>query len=219
MLTLVYKELVQLRSHLVQSFGILAAILLLFGKLSPTMMISYCYVFPLVNAMTIPQLSFTHEERGNTFVFLRSLPIRPGEIVGSKYLLSVLTTALFASAIFVAGPLTSMPSSKILTLVSVIMSFSLVIAGVSLFMHFWLGLKSARTALIVLTLVAAIPGMLVMKSAETTGAVMEQIGGIIEFTQTPAGVLSATALGLLAMAVSWALSTRIFVKRDIGQMP
>jgi ABC-type Na+ efflux pump permease subunit len=44
------------------------------------------------------------EEIGNTFAFLRSLPIRPREIVGAKYVVSVLVTLAFVVVLAVAGP-------------------------------------------------------------------------------------------------------------------
>ncbi len=218
MFTLIYKEVTQLRSHLAQTLGLLAALLILSAKFVPTLGITYALVFPIVSALTLPQISFAQEERGNTLVFLRSLPIQPGAIVGSKYVLSILVTVAFAVVVLALGPFPYLGSPESLTTISAVVFLSLFLASVSLLLHFWLGLKSAKTALLVTSFLSAIPTMLLFTSAGNAEILAQRFADLAAFVSTPTGAFVIVLAGLLVMAGSWAISTAIFAKRDTSQM-
>lgn len=95
MWSLVRKEFAYLRKFLLQMAFIFLAIIVIFGQRDPNMAAVYFRILPIVMSMTIPQAIFAYEERGNTFIFLRSLPLRPGQIVAVKYVFSVLLVAFF----------------------------------------------------------------------------------------------------------------------------
>ena len=221
MWNLVYKEIVQLRSYLIQTLGFLAVAILLFGRLSPVLMMSYLYVFPVVMAMTLAQLAFTQEERGNTFAFLRSLPIRPREIVGAKYVVSVLVTLAFVVVLAVAGPAGAASGTALLAAISTVTLVSFLLAAVSYFLHFWLGVKSARVALILLSFVAAIPMMLVLRSGPrgVSAFFAERLSGLTSLAGSPGGVALAFLLGLAVLFVSYAASAKLFASRDLCPLP
>ena len=74
MLSLVQKEFVQLRSTILQLLGLMVVAALFFGRIAEELAMSTLFALPLVLAITLPQMIFEQEERGNTFVFLRALP-------------------------------------------------------------------------------------------------------------------------------------------------
>ncbi len=148
---LVSKEFVQMRSQLLQTVGFLALALVVFSRTSPDMVLTFFNVFPVVMAMTLPQLSFMHEERGHTFCFLRALPMRPWEIVAAKYLATFVVMVGFGILLLLVGTLViAVRPTVLMAHLTVILLLSLLLAAISYFFHFWLGLKAARVALLVL---------------------------------------------------------------------
>lgn len=95
MFNLAYKEFVQIRRHLLQIVVFLILTIVVFARTTPSFALGYLYVLPVVFGMTLPQVIFEQEERGNTFAFLRALPIHPREIVAAKYLVAGLLNLAF----------------------------------------------------------------------------------------------------------------------------
>jgi len=182
---------------------------------------SYICVYPVVAAMTLPQIVFGQEERGNTFVFLRALPIRPNEIVAAKYVVSALVTFAFVALLALLGPLGSLGGATLRAAVSTVTLASFVLAAVSYFLHFWLGAKSARVALLLLTFAAAIPMMLLVKmgSGGAAADISARFSRIVSLAGSPAGVGLAFALGLAIFFLSYAASSLLFTRRDLSQLP
>ncbi len=220
MFNLVYKEFVQIRQYLLQIVGFLALAIVIFGRSSPSFAMTYIYVMPVVFAMNLPQIVFGQEERGNTFVFLRALPIRPAGIVAAKYLVSVLLTVAFLAVIGLAAVAGLVPTEMALVAVSAVGLISFALSGVSFFLHFWLGQKSARVALILVTFALAAPVMLVAGKMSSLGATFtDGFARLTALASTPAGVCLATAVGLALLGASYAASAWIFTRRDLSRMP
>lgn len=217
---LVYKEFVQVRSYLLQILGFLAVAVLFLGRLSPAFIMSYLTVFPVVLSMTLPQMVFGQEERGNTFVFLRSLPIRPRDIVAAKYLMSVVVIVAFVAILALAGPTGALPKEDVMIAIATVTLVSFILAGLSYFLHFWLGVKSARVALLLVTFAAGIPVLLVFQSKEGMAAfIASKLAGLEPLATSPTGVALAFAIGLAALFISYAGSAWLFTKRDLSRLP
>lgn len=220
MMNLVYKEFVQLRNYILQVVGFMALAIVLFGKISPSFAMSYLYVLPVVMSMTLPQMIFGQEERGNTFVFLRALPIRPGEIVAAKYLVSVIVTVAFLGVIGLSGALGVIPVESVLAALFTVSLASFFLSGLSFLLHFWLGVKSARVALILTTFSLAVPVMLLARRQGDAAEVLSGwVAGLEPIATSVPGVLLAAAVGLLLLAASFAGSAWIFTRRDLSRLP
>jgi predicted permease len=221
MWNLVYKEFVQIRTYLLQIFGFLTLAVVIFGRATPAIMMSYLYVFPVVVGMTLPQIIFGQEERGNTFTFLRALPIRPREIVAAKYLVSVAVTLVFAVLLAVLGPIGSVRGAALMAALSAVILISFALAAVSYFLHFWLGVRSARVALLLVTFGAAIPMMLVFRggSGGVSAALAARLSAVGPLAGSPAGVVLALGLGLGVLYISYSASAWLFAKRDLSRLP
>lgn len=219
MWNLVYKDIVQLRLQLLQMVALVVLMMIAFGRTSPDFAMIYVYVAPVVLAMSLPQMSFGLEERGNTFGFLRALPIQPSEIVAAKYLLSVSVTLFFLALIGLAAVAGIISASSAFLATSVVALASFVLAGLSYFLHFWLGLKSARMALVLLTFAWLIPVMLVAKLPGGPAAVEQKLAWLKPLATSWAGVGLAGGLGLAVLAVSGLASAWLFTKRDLSRLP
>ena len=220
MANLLYKEFAQIRTYLLQILGFLALTIVVFGRMSPSFAMSYLQVLPVVFAMTLPQVIFEQEERGNTFVFLRALPIRPAEIVAAKYATSVLLTAAFLAVMILAGVTGLVGQGVDWVALSTVGFASLALSGVSFFLHFWLGSKSAKVALILVTFALGLPLMLaVAKRGDLGQSLGEGLGQLAELANTPLGVCLAIAAGLAVLGAAYAASARIFTKRDLSRLP
>lgn len=222
MWSLVYKEFVQIRTYLLQIFGFLTLAVIIFGRATPAIMMSYLYVYPIVAGMTLPQIVFGVEERGNTFTFLRALPIRPREIVAAKYLVTVGVTLVFALLLAVLGPMGSVSGTALMAALSAVILISFALAAVSYFLHFWLGVKSARVALLFVTFAAAIPVMFLFRGRSTGGTsayLTMKLSEIGPLAGSPAGVAMASGLGLGILYISYLASAWLFTKRDLSRLP
>ncbi len=220
---LVSKEFVQMRSYLLQIVGFLALALVALGRAQPDMALSFFNVFPVVMAMTLPQLSFTHEERGNSFAFLRALPMRPWEIVAAKYLVSFLVTLCFGLLLLLAAKLTGTPrSATLMADLTVVLLISFLVAAASYFLHFWLGLKAARVALLVLVGAVAVVFMLVVvPHPSTVTALLSSPAGVklTALATSPLGPVLSVVLGAMLLFASFAASARVFAARDLSRLP
>jgi len=220
MMNLVYKEFVQLRLYLLEIAGFMALAVIVFGKANPDFAMSYVYVFPVVLGLTLPQIVFGQEERGNTFAFLRSLPIRPSEIVAAKYLVSAVVTVVFLALIGLAGALRVVPLQGVYVAVSAVGFASFALAGISFFAHFWLGQKQARVALLLITFTLAIPVMLLSRGGGSTAAILgAKLAWLEPLVTSPDGVCVALAAGLAVFSLSFVSSAWLFAKRDLSRLP
>lgn len=220
MLVLVYKEFTQVRSYLFRILAFMAAALLLLGRVSPAFITSYLTVFPVVLSMTLPQMAFTLEERGNTFVFLRSLPIRPRDIVAAKYLISVIVNTAFVALIALAGPTGALPMKGVMAAMTTVALATFVLAGLSYFLHFLLGTKSAEIALLGVSFAAILPVALIMQAkGNASQTVSAMLARLEPLATSPAGVGLAFAIGLAVLFVSYLASSWLFTRRDLSRLP
>lgn len=216
---LVVNELRSLRNYLLQMVGFITLATLVFIRSEPQFVTSYFTIFPIIMAMMLPQISFTQEERANTFVFLRSLPLKPRDIVAAKYIVSGIVTLLFLSFIYVGR--VALPSLNLTySIATVVVIASCLLAGISYFQHFALGLKSAKTALLITFL--AISGLITVVSQNATVQTWltsnpaKQAFSVID---SMAGNIAALLIGACIMYVSYRLSAALFTKRDVSQLP
>ncbi len=220
MRSLVYKEFVQLKSYLIQVFGLMAIASLLFGRIAQALLLSILYALPVTSAMTLPQMVFQEEERGNTFVFLRALPIRPREIVAAKYAVSALTTAASLAAIGLAWLTGAIGKETALASAFGVGLTCFALSALSLFLHFWLGPKQAKTALILVTFGLAIPLVVLAQGEGGTDATLGRLTSRFQpLAASWTGLLFVAAVGAALLGVSFAASSAIFTRRDVSRLP
>lgn len=215
---LVLNELKMLKSYFLQILGFLAVAILLFRTRAPQLVVTYFTVFPLVMAMTLPQMSFAQEERGKTFVFLRALPVRPWYIVAAKYSMSVLVLACFL--ILILFGVYYMPELELsLAQASTITLLSAFAGSFSFLLHFLLGLKSAKVGLLVSVFAIGGPAMLLSQNPSVQtwisgpGAL-----GLLRFANSLPGLLASIFGACMVLLISFALSAATFTRRDISQL-
>lgn len=220
MFPLVQKEFVQLRRQLLQYLAVITVAILVFGRFEPSVGMAYITIFPLVLATTLPQASFMYEERENTFAFLRTLPIPPGQIVGSKYVFSALITVLL-ELLIILGSLfyPEVAEYGLWAMVSITTLIAMFLSSLSLLLHFTLGLKSARTALLVVIMLIALPfGALQASNVDGAGLIGGWATDVLVLLNSLAGVLVAAGVSAVLMLASWYASTQIFSRRDLSKM-
>jgi hypothetical protein len=95
------------------------------------------------------------------------------------------------------------------------------LSALSLFLHFWLGTKAAKVALIVTTFGLSIPVMLAAKGQGGVGgsALGGFIGRVEPLATSYAGILVSLAVGLVVLGISLAGSATIFTGRDLSRLP
>ncbi|MGE5579391.1 MAG: ABC-2 transporter permease [Bacillota bacterium] len=220
MFSLVHKEFMQLRSTLLQVLGLMVVAATVLGRVAEELVMSSLFALPVVLAMTLPQLIFEQEERGNTFVFLRALPIRPSEIVAAKYLVSAITTIVSLALIGLARLTGALTAEVVLASIFGVGLICFALSALSLFLHFWLGTKPAKAALIVTTFALAIPVMLAAKSKAGVGSVFGGIVGRVQSLATSySGIPVSLAVGLVILGISYVASAAIFSRRDLSRLP
>lgn len=219
MLPLVQKEFVLLRKQLLQ-IAVIVILIGFVGRIDPGMGFAYLAVFPVVFAMSIPQLSFSTEERANTLAFLKTLPIPPGVVVGSKYVFTAATVLLLELFIVFFGLVMlrfSVENAR--AVVSVTMLLTCLLSSLSLFVHYWLGIKSAKTVLQVgrftIVIIAITLGM---NEGALFMSLQEWAASVASLAASPAGPFGASAIGALLLLVSWYGATRIFATRDVTKL-
>lgn len=219
MLPLVQKEFVLLRKQLLQ-IAVIVILIGFVGRIDPGMGFAYLAVFPVVFAMSIPQLSFSTEERANTLAFLKTLPIPPGVVVGSKYVFTAATVLLLELFIVFFGLVMlrfSVENAR--AVVSVTMLLTCLLSSLSLFVHYWLGIKSAKTVLQVgrftIVIIAITLGM---NEGALFMSLQEWAASVASLAASPAGPFAASTIGALLLLVSWYGATRIFATRDVTKL-
>lgn len=220
MLSLVQKEFSQLRSTIFQVLTLMVASALILSRVAEEMMMSMMVALPVVLSMTLPQTIFEQEERGNTFVFLRSLPIRPSQIVAAKYVVSATMTIVSVAIIGLAGITGALSKEAVLASVFGVGLVCFAMSALSLFLHFWLGARSAKIALIVTTFALAVPLMLAVKSKAGIESIFAGIVGRVQSLATSVtGIPVSLAIGLVFLGISYAASATIFSRRDLSRLP
>lgn len=219
MLPLVQKEFVLLRKQLLQ-IAVIVILIGFVGRIDPGMGFAYLAVFPVVFAMSIPQLSFSTEERANTLAFLKTLPIPPGVVVGSKYVFTAATVLLLELFIVFFGlVMLRFSVENVRAVVSVTMLLTCLLSSLSLFVHYWLGIKSAKTVLQVgrftIVIIAITLGM---NEGALFMSLQEWAASAASLAASPAGPFGASAIGALLLLVSWYGATRIFATRDVTKL-
>lgn len=219
MLPLVQKEFVLLRKQLLQ-IAVIVILIGFVGRIDPGMGFAYLAVFPVVFAMSIPQLSFSTEERANTLAFLKTLPIPPGVVVGSKYVFTAATVLLLELFIVFFGlVMLRFSVENVRAVVSVTMLLTCLLSSLSLFVHYWLGIKSAKTVLQVgrftIVIIAITLGM---NEGALFMSLQEWAASVASLAASPAGPFAASAIGALLLLVSWYGATRIFATRDVTKL-
>lgn len=222
MWSLARKEVIQLRSHLIQIFLALTAVILIVGNNSPQFAFGYLNVFPVVMAMTLPQVIFTYEERSNTFVYLRSLPVRPRQIVAAKYVVSALVLlGLLALDLGFGYFVLTLDRTLLATLALTVLAAGFLL-GLSLYTHFRCGLNAARIVLLVVLFAVGLPGLLIAKQMEdpqSLTGLLASLQSARDFVGTGAGLLLALVAASFLLWLSYLASVRIFTRRDVSQLP
>lgn len=216
---LVLSDLWMLRKYLLQIFGFVALAIIVFIRPAPHFIATYFTVFPVVTAMTLPQISFTQEERSQTFVFLRSLPLSPRHIVAAKYIVAMFINILFWAAILAAQAF--LPVLQ-LTYVhaGLIMLIACFLSSISYLQHFILGLKSAKTALLLTFFGLSALGMFIGQTpvvkAWLQSSAAEQL---FVSANNFAGSLIGALVGAVLLFISYQLSVLVFTRQDISKLP
>lgn len=222
MWALVRKEFTHLRKFILQVAVIFVAIVILFGQRNPEMTAVYFRILPIVMGMTIPQTIFTYEERGNTFIFLRSLPLRPNQIVAAKYVFSLLL--LTSSGLLSLGIITWLVSEHSPIDLNLMILLSSALMALSLYLHFRLGVNSAKTALLVLVLGSGVfvGGILTWTRGQQVLASLlsaELLSTLRDFASTQQSLLVTAVLSAFLLFISYFASAGLFSRRDVTQLP
>lgn len=217
MLTLVYKDFVALRRQIFFYIGIVGFFTLMMvvsGEVSGA--VAYLTAWPVVFAVSLSVMAFSYEERGEGLAYLRTLPIAPSVIVGSKYLFTAMVILLFEllPVLFLAFVPGEMGSLAVLAIPILAAAF---LSSFNLLVLFWLGLKTGQAAIAVLTGLLVPVGILMPRLAK--GGRFDWLGGIVALGNNVIGLLAALGIAALCMMLSWALATRIFTRRDLSRMP
>lgn len=220
MSALIYKEFVQMRNYLLQVGLVIIIAIVLFGQSLEGFILPYLGILPLVMAMTLPQMLFGLEERGGTLVYLRSLPVRPRQIVASKFIVSlliVLGLMLIQLGYAVAvGQLDSALSGIGTNLV--VAAFLL---GLSLYVHFRLGTNRAKIALLVSLTALALVGMALMQNPRvanwfTSSDLVLKITSMFGQAQ---GALLGLGIAAIVLSMFYGVSAKVFSRQDASRMP
>lgn len=215
---LIEKEFVVARKQLTHIFGFLIAAVLILGRTRASMAYAYLTVLPVITAAILPQLSFAAEERFNTFAFLRTLPLSPRAVVGAKYaFVALVLVALELVMVGFVGLYIPTMVPMLPQALSTTVFIASVLSSLSLLLHFWLGVKSAKSVLMLVALVLVLPVGLSGDGGAGTAfaAVVEEWSA---FSSTTGGVVTSIVFGALLMLGSWSLSSRIFARRDLSRL-
>lgn len=97
---------------------------------------------------------------------------------------------------------------------------SFTLSGLSFLDHFWLGSRSTKVVLILISFAAGVPLTLAVANKGTVGVALNRlIARLAPLAATPAGLILAIAVGLLILSASCAVSSWIFAKRDLSRLP
>ena len=217
---LVNKEFVQLRLYAIPVVGLMVLWVVALGRVVPTTAITVFNALSVAMAFNLPAYSFAQEERNSTFVFMRTLPLRPHEIVAAKYLATGVFTVAVPLLGLALGPLSGLVGPDMLIRVTMVLSLSLFLGAVNFFLHFWLGLKAAKSAsLVVLIGVAAVVVLLISNVPALAELVQPWLARLAPLAASWGGVALAMGLGLAVYYLSYLGAARLFAGRDVTRLP
>lgn len=217
MWALIYKEFVQMRNYLLQVGLAIVVVVILFGQSLEGFILPYLGVLPLVMAMTLPQMLFGLEDRGNTLVYLRSLPVRPQQIVAGKFVVSLLIVGglmlIQMAYALVLGRLSAVLPNTGLNLV-----IAALLLGLSLWLHFRLGTNRAKVALLISLMVLAVVGMALMQNPQVAGwfSTVTSFAGLLA---TVPGTLLCLGAAAAILLLFYGLSAAAFSRQDVSRIP
>lgn len=220
MWALIYKEFVQMRNYLLQVGLAIVVVVILFGQSLEGFILPYLGILPLVMAMTLPQMLFSLEERGNTLVYLRSLPVRPRQIVAGKFIVSLLIV-LGLMLIQLGYAATMGQLSSALSGLGQNLIIAALLLGLSLYLHFRLGTNKAKVALLISLMVLAVLGMALMQNPQiaTWFASSNSVAAVTDLLSTPLGTVLGLTLALAIQLLFYGLSAAAFSRQDVSRIP
>lgn len=218
MWALIYKEFVQLRNYLLQLGLVIVVAIALFGNSLEGFILPYLGIMPVVMALTLPQMLFGMEERGNTLVFLRSLPVRPRQIVAGKFVVSSLVVGAlllfqlgYASFVGKLGAALSNAGPNLIA--------AAFLLGISMFLHFRLGSNSAKIALLVSLMAFALLGMAAMQNKQLLSTVTTFVQQLVSLFSPWMGAVIGLAIALVILLLFYTASASVFTRQDVSRMP
>ncbi len=220
MWALIYKEFVQMRNYLLQVGLVIIIAIILFGQSLEGFILPYLGVLPLVMAMTLPQMVFSLEERGNTLVYLRSLPVRPQQIVASKFVVSLLIV-LGLMVIQLGYAITVGRVASVLGSLGLNLIIAALLLGLSLYLHFRLGTNKAKVALLISLMVLTVSGMALMQSPQIANwfASSHAVAAVTELLSTPQGSILGLGIATAILLLFYGLSAAVFSRQDVSRIP
>jgi len=208
---LVLKEFVQTRTYLAIVAGVLATVVAigLTGGDAEGADTGLLAALVITCGLLLPQLSFQLEERGHTMVFIRTLPLSPWQIVGSKYVLVAVVIAVNAVVLVLAG---IGPGGFIFA--------ASLVAAVTNLLHYRFGVKGATTALMLVSATLSLLGVAVLiltaRGNLQPGAFRAVFRAGASVGRSP---LVAIAAAVALLGLSYLAAGLTFARRDISRMP
>ena len=222
MIGLLRKDQTLLWSSYGKNFLLVGALYTIMSCLSDSMVfVLYALVF-LGGMYAVSTLSMDEQSQWDAYV--RTLPVTPGQIVGSKYLLTLGWCALcfaLAAAVWVikTAVLGTLAQSWAATLAGCLSALLVVLlyCALTLPLSYKLGAAKARSAtMVLLTLLMAgfiLAGIALSSGNGTLPSMAENLAAINDVQVV--GVLALLCLGALALfAASWAVSVGIYRRRE-----
>lgn len=219
---LLRKDQTLLWSSYGKNFILVSALYIIMSCISDSMVfVLYALVF-LGGMYAVSTLSMDEQSQWDTYV--RTLPVTPAQIVGSKYLLTLgwcaLCFALSAGiALAKAAVLGTLAQTWTANLAGSLSSLLVVLlyCALTLPLAYKLGATKARSAtMVLLTLLMAgfiLAGVALNSGNGTLPSMAENLAAINSVQV--AGVLALLCLGALALfAASWAVSVAIYRRRE-----
>lgn len=222
MIGLLRKDQTLLWSSYGKNFLLVGALYTIMSCLSDSMVfVLYALVF-LGGMYAVSTLSMDEQSQWDTYV--RTLPVTPGQIVGSKYLLTLgwcalcfaLATAVWVVKAAVLGTLAQSWATNLAGCLSALLVV-LLYCALTLPLSYKLGAAKARSAtMVLLTLLMAgfiLAGIALSSGNGTLPSMAENLAAINDVQVV--GVLALLCLGALALfAASWAVSVGIYRRRE-----
>ena len=222
MIGLLRKDQTLLWSSYGKNFILVSALYIIMSCISDSMVfVLYALVF-LGGMYAVSTLSMDEQSQWDTYV--RTLPVTPAQIVGSKYLLTLgwcalcfaLSAAVGLAKAAVLGTLAQTWTANLAGSLSSLLVV-LLYCALTLPLAYKLGATKARSAtMVLLTLLMAgfILAGIALNSGNVTLPSMAENLAAINNVQA-AGVLALLCLGALALfAASWAVSVAIYRRRE-----
>lgn len=220
MRALIYKEFVQLRHYLLQVSAAIILSVVLFGNSLEGFISSYLSIMPLVMALTFPQFLFGMEDKGNTLVFLRSLPVRPRQIVAAKYIVSVMIVlGLTLFGLGYAATVGGLESALVRVGPNLVIAAFLL--AISLYLHFRLGTNSAKIALLVSLMLLTLLGLAVMQNRQilSKAGALPIVQWVLATLDSWQGVILGLVVGAGILMLSYMASSHAFSRQDVSRIP